>query len=339
MRFLREILICVMITALCGGLVACGKSSAKSMQIAASVNGAVIYESQVDEYIAAMRARNANSTSDKDWALWLDEAGYTKESLRQQVIELFIQDKLIHQAADDAGIVLDEATIDSQIQKVRTNYSTDTAWESALSASGYTEDEYRTAVESAYLSSRLKTSQVIQPIPTTAQRQAYYNSYAANYEGKRSSYILFSGEDIALAQATIDVLLSSDDLVSHFAQAANSESTDTRTSANGGDAGWDSLITLPAVYSATLNTLAVGEMTTVPVQSDYGYYVIYCSDEFTVPTDGSDVDIETVPAEIAAKLDSALASQLMAQAYSDYLTALRSKADVVIYTTSGDVVQ
>lgn len=337
MKLIRIAICGTLLFALSSGMAACTKSGVQSAQLAATVNGAPIYESKVEEYVNMIRENNTQNNKDDEWEEWLESSGYTQESIRKLVIDSFIDDELIRQAAGAAGIRLDAEAINEQIDDIRAHYDSNDAWKNALESSGYTEDEYKSAIELSYLSAKLEETQIALPTPTEAERQEYYDNYASIYAGKKSSYILISSDDEERAKELCKKLKLSTNLAVDFAAAAKRESIDPKTAAEGGNVGWSSLGSLPAVYITALDALAVGQMTTAPVMSDYGYYLIYCTDQFM--PDDEEIDFASVPAEIASKLDSALVSQLKTQAFKDYLASLRNKAKIVLYTASGETTQ
>lgn len=329
MKYLRPLLVGALALALVAGLSACSSSddsdSTEDTAVAATVNGTDILESTVQDYIASFRASDETLETDDGWAEWLETYGYTEDTLRETVIEYFIKDELIREAADDAGITLDSDAIDEQIESVKSNYDTDADWEDALAASGYTEEEYRDALEISALAEDLQASEVATPTPTDEEIQEYVNSNASSYEGKKSSQILFSSDDEETAKEVLAQLQDGAD----FATLAEEYSTDSVSAADGGNVGWDCLNSFVTEYTDALDELDEGEMSGL-VQSDYGYHIILCTDVYTVDSDATTVDLDTVPDEILEYLTSSLTDELYSEAFDDYVQALYDAADITI---------
>ncbi|MBQ6453072.1 MAG: SurA N-terminal domain-containing protein [Coriobacteriales bacterium] len=342
MKLSRVLLACVLAIAIGIAVVACVRQRTEptpaDQRVAATVNGVEIPESRVQSYIERFRARSANLKSQEGWEAWLAESGYTEQSYRLHVIDSLVQDELIRQAAKDCGIKIDPKEIDTQIEATKANYDNDENWQRVLAAAGYTETEYRSAVELTALSRELKETQVVKPRASSDQVQAYFNAHASQYEGKRSSCILYNRADEEMARETLATLQQSQNLSVDFAAAAQEQSADVSTAKNGGDMGWDCLTTLPVEYQNPLDKLKVGELCSEPVQTDFGYYLILCTSEFTSVKDAGDVVVEAVPPEISTVLMNSLDTELYTQAFDAYLLDLRAQADVVIYNSDGTVV-
>lgn len=326
------------------GLYGCGAQAETSVAvaddgIAAVVNGVEIPESMVDEYILSFRSTSDELSSDSGWQSFLTSHGFDEESYREQVvIEKLIRDELVYQAACKAGVEVDEDYIDQELAVIKAHYSSETLWQAALAASGYTEEQYRTDLEYSYLASKFKSTQIVAPAATANDIQAYCDAYASEYAGKRSSQILFSTADAELAEQVYDSLVQSENLAQDFAAAAAEYSIDTGTKDQGGDMGWDSLLANSDLgsYSDALDTLAVGEIS-APVRTNYGYCIIFCTGEFSVPEDGSAVDVSSIPSEIYALLVDDLEANLLNQAFDDYVEELRKTAEVTVYKEDGSV--
>ena len=340
MKVPRVLLASVLVIAIAVVVAACVRQHTEptpSTQVAATVNGVEIPETRVQSYINKFRARSADLSTQAGWEAWLADSGYTEQSYRIHVIDSLVQDELIRQAAKDCGIKVDQDEISAQIEATKANYDTEENWQRVLSAAGYTEAEYRAAVELTALSKELKETQVAKPKASNDQVQTYFNAHASQYEGRRSSCILYNRDDEEKARETLAALQESQNLSADFAAAAQEQSADVSTAKNGGDMGWDCLTTLPNEYQRALDKLKVGEMCSEPVQTDYGFYLILCTGEFTSVKDAGDVVVEAVPSEISATLMNSLNTELYAQAFDAYLLDLRAQADVVIYNSDGSV--
>jgi foldase protein PrsA len=303
-------------------------------EVAAKVNDVEISEAKIDEYIASLRASDFNLEDDAAWQSWLEQNGYTEESLRERVIDLYIDDELIAQDAEQNGVSVSDTTVEDDFEKVKENYDSDEAWQAALKASGYTEDQFRDAIRMQYLSDGLKEKVVSRRDPTDEELQQYVNENASSYNGKRFSVITIDKSDSELAQTTLTRLQSGED----FAAVAREVSTDEETASNGGDMGWTSLNSdIPSAYTDALATMNEGDISGI-IETDTSYAILKCTGVFTAPEQG-DVDETTVPDEIMTTMRSKLVSDLWDDAFDEYVSELRTKASIIVYGRDGTVIE
>lgn len=318
------------------GLAGCGTTTS-SEPVAATVNGTEILESEVSDYIASYRA-SYGYESDEDWSTFMTSAGYTTETLREDIINYLAQKLLVRQTAEELGVTVDSATVDSQIETIRSTYGyeDDETWTTTLEEAGYTEEQYRSEIEYSLLTENLLTAEVPTAEPTDEEIQTYADTYAAaQYTGKKSSHILFDSEDSATAETVLADLQASDNLTEDFAAAATEYSTDTSSAADGGNVGWDCLTTFVTEYTDALDALEVGQMSGL-VESDYGYHIILCTESYD-PVSGETVDLTTMPTEIYDQIVTDAASAATSTAQSAYIEDLVANADIVINTMPDDL--
>jgi foldase protein PrsA len=273
--------ICVAAAAACVlALAGCGSSDGMTGGVAATVNGTDIAEDQVTNYIQDLRS-SQNVSSEEDWANWLNSSGYTPESLREAVINMYVTQELEKAAAADAGVEVTDEEVDAVVESMRSNYDSDEAWQNALSSAGLTEESYRENVYQPMLEEKLLDA-VLDEKDTKADDDtvlSYLQMYASSLDGmKRSSHILFAADDKKTAQKVLDELNNGAD----FAELAKEYSTDSGSAQNGGDVGWSGLNSFVDAYSDALDKLKEGE-TSGLVTSEYGIHIIRCTDIWNAP--------------------------------------------------------
>ncbi|MCD8317063.1 MAG: peptidylprolyl isomerase, partial [Eggerthellaceae bacterium] len=250
---------------------------------------------------------------------------YTPESVREEIIDGYVTQELIRQEADARGITIDSDTVDQYVESMKSNYSTDEAWEDALEAAGMTEDEYRENIELSLMASELQTALGEETEVTDEEVLEYAQNYASTLDGaKRSSHILFSDDDYDEAVEVLDELRNGE---IDFADAAEEYSIDTGSASQGGDVGWDALSSFVTEYQDAVDGLEVGEISDI-VESDYGYHIITVTDEWTAPDEITSLD--QLPDEFVDSFRSSLESSNASSAYSEWLSEARDSADIVI---------
>lgn len=272
--------------ALGAGLVGCGGDGASSGAVAATVNGQDIMEQTVTDYVADFR-QSASLESDEAWGQWLVANSYTPESVREEVIDYYVNQDLYEQAAAEYNVT---------VEQTKAMFESEEAFQQALEASNMTEESYiETVIQPNLLQTKLAEAVAAADSSDEngdASLQAA-QEMADQWNGsKRSSHILFSADDEAKAQEVLDQINAGE---LDFAEAAKQYSTDTGSAENGGDVGWDALNSFVTEYQEALNGLETDQVSTL-VKSDYGYHIIKCTDTFTVP-EGGITSIDQLPAE------------------------------------------
>lgn len=305
------------VLALCCAAGLAGCSAAKP---AATVNGTEIAEETVTAYIENFRATSALE-DDGAWGAWLSDNGYTPESVREEVVDYYVDQELTRQAAQERGVSVDAAKVDEAVQKAKEGYDSEEAWREALAASNTTEEAYRSQVELSLLKTALSDSFGKAEEPDDQQLL----DRAAAYDGaKRSSCILFAADDANEAE---DVRASIESGKQEFADAAKEHSADGGA-ATDGDKGWDALAPVGTEYAEALASLAKGEMSDL-VETGDGIYLIRCTDEFKVP-EGGLTDAAQVPDALLAAASASLESTASLNGYQDWYEDFKSKAEITV---------
>lgn len=319
------------VSALCAlSLTACNSNDG-SGAVAATVNGTNIYEDDVTNYIENYRA-SASLTDEDAWGEWLAQYDYTPESVREDVINSYASREIIKQVIEERGITVDSSEVDSSVEKMKANYSSDEAWEQALSQAGMTEDEYREDIELSLQSEQLMEQVAPEEDPAEEDMLSYCQMYASYYDGaKRSSHILFSLEDEEVAQQVLDQLNAGS---LDFADAAVEYSTDEGSAAEGGDVGWDKLNSFVSEYTDALDELEEGQISGF-VTSDYGIHIIKCTEVFTAPEEVTSSD--QLPSEFVDSIKSMLTSQNQQSSYNTWLEEQTEAADIQINDMPSDL--
>lgn len=307
-------------------LAACTSSdqaSGDSGAVAATVGGVSIPENTVTKYIESIRSQ-MGVTDEDSWGNWLAQNGYTPESVREEVINSYVQRELIRTGADERGITVDSAEVDGYVDQMKQNYDTDEKWQEALTQAGMTEDEYRSEIELQLKNRGLIESFASDEDPSEEDMLQYAQMYATTYDGaKRSSHILFDSGDEATAQEVLDKLNAGE---LDFAEAAKEYSKDGSAS-DGGDVGWDKTSSFVEEYQTALDGLEKDQISGL-VTSTYGIHIIKCTDVFTAPEEVTSLD--QIPSDWVDSIKSSLKSQKQSEAYQQWLEEYKESSDVVI---------
>lgn len=321
---LRKISIAGVSAACCLALVGCGGTNyGYTGGVAATVNGTEIQEDTITKYIQDFRT-SSDLTSDDDWGNWMKENSFDPSTVRDQVIDYYVENELKKQACDEKGITVEQSQVDDEINNMKSNYDSDDAWKQALSSAGLTEDQYRESVEAGLRDKALEDA-VAGDAATADDSKVLdmLNTYYTMFNGaKKSSHILFSSSDTDKAQEVLDQINAG---TLDFAEAAKEYSTDTASAADGGNVGWDAINSFVTDYTDALDNLSVGQVSGL-VTSDYGIHIIKCTDEFTC--DGKATSLSAYPQEFVDYISNIVKDQNKSSAYTSWFNDYKAQADI-----------
>jgi foldase protein PrsA len=299
--------------------------------VAATVNGQDLYEDDVTAYVEQMRSY-FGATDDTSWATFLSQYGYDPSSMRETAINALAQEMIIESTAESAGVTVGDEEVDTYIADMRDQlgFTNDDDWSSALTSAGYAdEDAYRDVVRTQLIREALYEAEVEKPEATDDE----IASAAVSYSGEKASHILVA--DQATADQIAAAISGAADKDAAFAEQL-SNTTDTGDSAiadSDGNLGWTCINTEVYYYSlpntvTALADMAVGDVTVVE-ESD-GFHVVYCTGRYDAPTDGSTIDVGTIPEELRGAIADAVSESNYQTACSEYLNTLVESADIQI---------
>ncbi len=212
------------------------------------------------------------------------------EQEKQLALDNMIDDVLVMQDAAKEGVVVSDAELDAEMQKIISSLGGQAKFEEVLKQSGQTLDEARSMqrVQMLYLKMRDRVVGNLQTAEQVHARHILVNS-----------------------QATAQALLAQIQAGADFGQVAQQSSLDSLTRANGGDLGWFARGTLPAkeVEDAAF-ALQPGQISGV-IQSAFGYHIV-----------------QVLERDPARKLEGEQFVKVQQQAMENWLNGLRSQAKV-----------
>lgn len=323
MRFIKIATMALTCAVFSGALLA----GCASDEVAATVNGEKIYESQVNEEIVSFRTQNG-LLDDQEWQNWLSQNNQTEDEYRNQTLNDLVDEQVIIQAANDNGVTVTDEEVESYLTNAKSAYESEEAWQEALRNSGLTEEEYKANIKNSLLSSALQEVVAGSSEDGGATDEAvidYFQKNRSYYNGaKRSAHILFAAEDGDKANEVL-AKIKSGELT--FEEAAAQYSTDAATKDNGGDQGWNVLRAFSDSYEKALDDLKVGEVSEV-IDTDFGKEIVTCTEVFTAPKTIKDVSV--IPADILEEIKTSVTSNNGSTAFDEWLENYRNSIEIVI---------
>ena len=312
------------------GLASCTTGEDKSAAegytggVAATVNGTEIPEDTITAQIQMIRAQMSVDTEDA-WGAWLAENGYTPETVREQIINGYVDQELVRQGADQKGVTVEDADVDAVLNSTKAQYDSEDAWQQALEKSGTTEEDYRQSLEQQILARNLYATFASGEEPAEEDVLSYAKMYVSSFDNaKRSSHILFNAEDEATAQSVLDQI---NDGTLDFVDAVQEYSIDSAAKEQDGDVGWDKLSSFDSAYQEALDGLEKDQVSGL-VASSFGIHIIKCTDVYTAPDELTSLD--QIPAEFVEQLKRLVVQNNQNQAYQTWVSELKEAAEIVV---------
>jgi peptidyl-prolyl cis-trans isomerase SurA len=207
--------------------------------------------------------------------------------LEGQVLERIIADRLQLQAAEQAGIGVDDQTLAQAINNIAANNDLTLAeLSAAMAADGMDFGQFRESVRKEIILSRLRNQEVINRINVSEQEIDNYLDKELVGIGGRTEYRLYhiriglpeaaTPDEIRRARAQAEQLVGQLRAGGDFQQAAMTYS-DGRQALEGGDLGWRKANELPTLFTDIVVDMQRGEISD-PVQSASGFHIILLAD-------------------------------------------------------------
>lgn len=298
--------------------------------VVATVNGQNLYASTLTDYIDSVRS-SVGSSTDAAWEAYLADQGHDVDSYWNYLIEFFAKEMLVHERCEELGIRASDDEVDEQIEYMKnmlgaTGESSSSAWESYLQTYGYaSEDELRSTVRYSLAEGKLYEQEVPVPEPSEEEVQSFANSSYSAYSSTRSAAI--GTEDYALARDLLEELIAHP---GRFEQRAR-ECSELDNAEQGGDMGYTILNSFNSDYLSVLEQTEPGQVYPETLLQGEYYCIVKVTGEYTAELgDDGNLDLDAMPAEIRAQLESNAADYLWSRDCGVYLQQLYDSARIEI---------
>ncbi|MHA7840298.1 MAG: peptidylprolyl isomerase [Gammaproteobacteria bacterium] len=245
--------------------------------IAAVVNDDIITQQELNHRLQTVKKDFAQNHR----ALPKDEV------LRKQVLNHFINEKLQLQVAQHTGVVIDDATLDAAVKKIReANHQDETTFKASLQAEGLTISEFRQQLKNQMLIHKLFERDVGSHITVTEEQvnnilhSPQYNPM--NIKEYRVYDLLVelsdepTSDEVRAAKKKITKLLADLHNGKDFKQLVVAES-DGEDALQNGDLGWRRLEALPSIFIEPVKNMLPGNVAG-PIRAPNGFHLILLGD-------------------------------------------------------------
>ena len=168
--------------------------------VALDVNGTLVYEQDVTDYIQSQRGQNGLD-DDGAWASYLADEGKDGSAVRDAALGNYIDTILLDQAIRQRGISVSDSEVQDRLDQLKQYYDGfgTNGWEQVRDSMGYTTDDaYASHLSRQMLLQKLQDSATADVQVSDDDAQAYLDQHASDYAGKRASIIVMP--DMASAQ-------------------------------------------------------------------------------------------------------------------------------------------
>lgn len=246
--------------------------------IAAIVNDDVVLESDVEEqlYLFLLRAQSQPDSADAD-------------SLRQQILDQLIDEKLIVTEAKRQGVTVTDAEVGKQveeaIQEAKARMGSAATFAEQLQKENLTEeklrDKYRNEVRRQMTAQRLVQRQIVRKPVSPAEAETYFKAHPEQFPKVPPEVRVSVIQIPVVADTVIDAKARTRALEARrrirtgekFAKVAAEVSEDPGSAQAGGDLGFFTRGRMDPAFEDAAFTQAIGEVGP-PVRSTYGWHVL-----------------------------------------------------------------
>ncbi|MCL0081122.1 peptidylprolyl isomerase [Peptococcaceae bacterium] len=301
--------------------------------LAATVNGEPITMAEYNKRVSDVK----NQLSQRGVDFESESGQQMASNIKTEILDELITEMLVRQQAAEKGVLFSETEIDQKIKEIKESYPTGEEFEQDLANVGINEIELRKMILSEFSAANLyqKITKDLIAISDEQVRE-YYQQNKEQFIIPSSlevrHILFFSNEtgqpnlpvqrDDAAAKELARQVIASLEQGADFATLAQEKSEDTGSKEHGGLFKFspEQGRTDPA-FAQAAQALEVGEHTTVPVRSQFGYHVIKL--EKNIPA-------QEKPFE---EVQSLIAEQLTYEAkkrhFREFMDGVREEAQIV----------
>lgn len=192
---LTLVLVLVLVLTACGGAVEQevqnNEPETNMGEPVAIVNGENIYEVQYER----MTERQISSYELQGVSFEGDQGEEMLEQIRQQTLDMMIQQKVLLQEVQKLGLSPSEESVDEQLNSIRGQFDTDEEYEAALEQNMFTENELKESLVQELSLKAYMAENMTEILVTDDELEEYYIEYKAQQE-EQIKAIEDSGEEL-----------------------------------------------------------------------------------------------------------------------------------------------
>ena len=239
-------------------------------------------------------------------------------SFKKNVLDQIINYELLFQQAKKSNIKISQDEINSELEKIKENFSSPAEFEQALKANNITLSQIKDEIKKQLMVNHVLEDTKNRISITDDDLLDYYNEYTESFfepEKVRARHILVNTEEEANA-----ILNQLKEGLVDFAQLAKEKST-CPSAENGGDLGFFTRNQMVKEFEDAAFSLTPGKISDV-VKTEFGYHIIKCEEvkeEYSPTFD-----------EVKDRITTTLKYQRENEAILDLISKLKEEANIII---------
>ncbi|MDD5722960.1 MAG: peptidylprolyl isomerase [Syntrophales bacterium] len=257
---------------------ACKKGDASPPEGAvAVVNGAIITQDDFNTELTMMKKQFADADQPDNEQL---------AKIKEDILESLIARQVLYQESQEKGIEVDDVTLNSQFEKIKTRFPKEDGFKGMLEEMHLTEDALKAKVREGMIIQKLIDREITGLIEVSDEEvKEYYDKNPALFkqpEKMQASHILIKvepeGGETKKADALKEIKKVQSELKEggNFAELAKKYSQ-CPSSANGGDLGYFARGQMVKPFEDAAFLLKKGEVSDI-VETSFGYHLIQAGD-------------------------------------------------------------
>lgn len=280
---------------------------------AATVNGDKITIDEMEQSLAEYESSDAFEQASQQ-----GDPATLKEAYEQQELTRRIFRGVLEPEAEERGVEVTDEAVQEEMETVRQDFASDSAYEEALKEQGLSEELLESLVYDQLLERAVKNDVTADLTPSDEELRSFYEDNAQRYIETDVSHIVLGSKSAAKGVLKDLREVSPEELEQRFAQVARSESVYDATAAAGGDLGY--LISGegdPAFEQAASRT-PTGSVS-APVNTELGWELILVKDRRPIPFE-----------DVRGDIVDALAGEERDKAWEEWLVEAYEEAEIEV---------
>lgn len=251
------------------------------------------------------------------------DAQALKRQVEQQILSQEIRRAVLQPKAEELGIEVTDEDVEQRMEEIKQDFPSQGAFEEALKEQGLTLEQLTQLVRDSLLEERLRAEVTESTGPSEEELRAYYEENEAEFQETEARHILVEERDLARRLSTQLQQAPEGKLEELFTRLARKHSTDPSGS-EGGELGYFKPGEFVPEFEQAADELEVGEVSD-PVQSEFGFHVIWVTDRRLAPFE-----------EVVGSIEETLGRGAADEAWNEYVRKAYEQADVKVNPRYGE---
>lgn len=263
-------------------------------------------ENLPDDAVAIVGGDKITKDSYKDEMIFYSAMLASQQQLKPSIVQMLVQDKLIADDMKKNNVKVDDKELDDKFLQYIQQFGGQEKFDKMLEDYNMSSDKFKETIKKDQIYQKHRDWFEKKHPVSDKDAKKYFDEHKETLAQVKASHILVADENTAN-----EVKKKIDD-GADFAELAKEYSKDTANSNKGGDLGYFTKDKMVKEFAEKAFSMKKGEVSE-PVKTSYGYHIIKVDDK----KDNAD------------SLKDDISKALNDKKYSDYLTKLFNKANVV----------